>query len=107
MAKARFNGYLTYNWKGDKDPVIFDIEAAISLTDLSYTKVSQLSGVSVGTLYNWFRGPTCRPQHAALMAVAKAVGHELRLLNTATHTIKRKEPKAPKLRVIAGGGDAA
>ena len=63
--------YKTYAFK-DKDPVIDHLRTAMN--GHKYSKVSNDSGVSAGTLANWFEGPTKRPQFATVAAVAKSLG---------------------------------
>lgn len=86
-AKHRTIGaYKTYNFK-DKDPVIDILRRLVELdaaaASLSFGKmlerVEQRSGVSSSTLYNWFNGPTCRPQFATVQAVARALGKSFKL----------------------------
>lgn len=72
-------GYRTYRFR-DKDPVIDLLRTVIQDLDISYTKVSAQSGVSTTTLYNWFNGPTRRPQHCAVQAVARSLHYELKMV---------------------------
>jgi DNA-binding phage protein len=44
------------------------------------TAVCEESGVRHSTIYNWFRGKTRRPQFAATIEVARALGHDLVLV---------------------------
>tara|TARA_R110000868_G_scaffold35504_2_gene127207 strand:- start:172 stop:480 length:309 start_codon:yes stop_codon:yes gene_type:complete len=70
--------YLTYNFI-EKDPVIDQLRTALADSGLTYQDVQSASGVSKGTLVNWFGGKTKRPQHASVRAVARALGLELDL----------------------------
>lgn len=65
--------YRTYMFK-DKDPVIDHLRTAMN--GHKWSKVSTDSGVSVGTLSNWFVGETKRPQFATVAAVARSLGPE-------------------------------
>lgn len=71
--------YKTYSFR-DKDPVIDLLRTAIKDSGVSHKRISEDSGVSQGTLSNWFVGPTRRPQFATTQAVARALGYELRLI---------------------------
>lgn len=77
MAKRNIRGvlklYKSYNFV-DKDPVIDAIRTAVSDSGLSYTKISDKSSVSAGTLGNWLNGKTRRPQFCTVWAVARACG---------------------------------
>ena len=65
--------YASYSFK-DKDPVIDEMRTMIQDSETSYAEVSRVSGVSVGTLHNWFNGATKRPQYATVMAVVHSLG---------------------------------
>ena len=81
MAKHKARGYLkpykSYSFR-DKDPCIDIIRTVVEDSGKSYVKIHESSGVSVGTLSNWFGGKTRRPQFATVNAVALALGHEFR-----------------------------
>jgi len=81
MAKKRrgFLSYRTYSFV-NKDPMIDKIRTIVERSNQDYDHIHEASGVSVGTLYNWFHGKTKRPQFATLNAVARALHHELRLM---------------------------
>ncbi len=66
--------YKTYLFR-DKDPVIDSLRDVVKKNG-GYGKVSTASGVSHGTLANWFDGPTRRPQFATVAAVARSMGNE-------------------------------
>jgi len=74
--------YRSYNFK-DKDPCIDESRTAIRDSGMSYSEVSEASGVSVSTLYHWFHGTTLRPSHAAHMAVIRACGYDYKLVKLA------------------------
>lgn len=62
----------------DKDPAIDQIRTLLQ-DEKMYHKlsvVSDLSGVSTQTLYQWFMGDTKRPQNATMEAVARSLGFE-------------------------------
>lgn len=85
MAGMKF--YKSYLFK-DKDPVIDVLKTAIADTNLSYDDISERSGVSRSTLDNWFFGSTRRPQHATIMAVTRAIGHDWRLVKVGPPTAR-------------------
>jgi DNA-binding phage protein len=70
--------YRTYVFR-NKDPIIDKTRTLIAddTMNRSYREISDESGVSHTTLYNWFHGKTRRPQFATVNAVAMALGHEL------------------------------
>src|SRR3954463_1780719 len=71
------NLYKSYSFK-NKDPAIDDLRGLIDGHDKKhYQQVHERSGVSISTLYNWFHGPTLRPQFATIKAVARAVGGDV------------------------------
>jgi DNA-binding phage protein len=72
MARTLFR-YRTYNFV-DKDPVIDQLRTAMEDTAHTIGHLSDESGVSTTTLYNWFDGETRRPQFATVAAVATAMG---------------------------------
>ncbi len=69
--KARL--YKTYMFR-DKDPVIDHLRTAMQDEGESNATVAVRSGVSYGTINNWFNGPTRRPQFATIAAVARCMG---------------------------------
>lgn len=74
-----FRPYKSYNFK-DKDPVIDELRTIVQDSGSSYRAINQASGVSTSCLYNWFAGPTRRPSHAAVAAVAAVLGYELQFI---------------------------
>ena len=71
--------YKSYSFK-DKDPVIDRLRTMIADEGVSYVEVEGRSGVRAQTLYNWFSGPTKRPQYATIMAVARALDYKQRFV---------------------------
>ena len=71
--------YNTYRFK-DKDPAIDKLRTVVQDSGKSYVDIHVASGVTVTTLRNWFKGGTRRPQHATLMAVARSLGYDYRLV---------------------------
>ena len=86
-AKASTGGslklYKSYSFK-DHDPILDQLRTLHEDENLSYAKISELSGLSVGTLGKWFnRGgtkPTRRPQFASVMAFTRSLGYDLRIV---------------------------
>lgn len=66
--------YPSYNFV-DKDPIIDRLRTIIQREGMSYPEIAERSGVTVQTMYNWFSGPTRRPQYATVIAVAHALGY--------------------------------
>jgi hypothetical protein len=79
MAKGKKTGplrlYKSYVFR-DKDPIIDQVRTVVQKSQKTYTKISEDSGVSAGTLGNWFGGTTKRPQFASMNAVLRSCGHE-------------------------------
>lgn len=69
--------YLTYAFV-EKDLIIEELRTLIGDEDLQV--IHERSGVTVSALRGWFRGETRRPQHATARAVARALGHDLKLV---------------------------
>lgn len=91
--KGAIQTYKTYRFI-DKDPMIDKLRTVVKEKfqnhkgEIHYGLASERSGVSDGTLRNWFEGGTKRPQFATMCAVARAADYDLVL-------VKRK-PKAVK-----------
>ena len=68
--------YTSYNFV-DKDPIIDRLRTLIARDGWTYPQIHERSGVTVQTLYNWFSGPTRRPQYATVMAVVRALGYRM------------------------------
>lgn len=60
-----------------KDPIIDLTRTVVQDSDLTYVEISDASGVSVSTLYNWFHGGVKRPQFCTIEAVGRACGQSL------------------------------
>jgi transcriptional regulator with XRE-family HTH domain len=75
----------------DKDPIIDRMRTIVQDSGETYTEISNRSGVTVGTLSNWFHGETKRPQFASLMAVCRVLGYDLEV-------VKRKEKNVVSIR---------
>ena len=71
-----FIKYKTYAFI-DKDPVIDQVRTVVQGFGETHAQISRASGVSSGTLHNWFAGPTKRPQFATINAVLRACNSEL------------------------------
>lgn len=76
----------TYLFK-DKDPIIDKLRTAIEDEDMTYSEVAETAGISVQTIYNWFRGPTRRPQYATIVAVWRALGYRETFIKGAKHVV--------------------
>lgn len=66
----------------DKDPVIDVIRTEAqrynhNLDNHYLAKLSDASGVSIGTLHNWFNGDTRRPQSLSTRFVLEALGVDI------------------------------
>ena len=72
--------YKSYSFR-DKDPVIDRIRTIFEDQHVKYKTMEEESGVNAGTLYNWFRGPTKRPQFATIMAVVRALGYDVQIVD--------------------------
>lgn len=70
---AGFVKYKSYSFT-TKDPVIDVLRTIKQDADMTDTQIANASGVSVGTLRNWFVGKTRRPQFATVAAAAQAMG---------------------------------
>jgi hypothetical protein len=68
--------YKSYNFT-DKDPIIDEIRTIYQDSGANYHWVSENSGVSQGTLSNWFGGKTRKPQAATVNAVLRCLGYKL------------------------------
>jgi transcriptional regulator with XRE-family HTH domain len=64
----------------DKDPIIDVMRTLAQDSHLPYEVISEKSGVSRATLYNWFHGATRRPQFCTIAAVAGALGKSVGLV---------------------------
>lgn len=81
MTKRTIISYKTYSFK-EKDPCIDALRTIIADEKASYTEIHERSGVSANTLWNWFHGTTKRPQYATVMAVARSLGYDYKLVKS-------------------------
>ena len=79
---ARLFSYPTYSFI-EKDPVIDTLRTPLTRKHITTKDLAAPSGVSQGTIRNWFYGETRRPSHATVKAVAIALGF--------TYTLTRKK----------------
>jgi len=75
---ARIFSYPTYNFL-EKDPVIDTLRTQLTRKHITIKDLAATSGVSQGTIRNWFYGETKRPSHATVKAVAVAIGFVYKL----------------------------
>lgn len=68
--------YKSYSFT-NQDPVINEIKSIMRQEGLNASQVSKASGVSDGTIRNWIKGKTRRPQHAAVMAAIRGAGYDM------------------------------
>lgn len=71
--RGHIKPYKTYLFR-DKDPVIDELRTIKADGKWKSSTISLKSGVSAGTLTNWFGGKTKRPQSASVEAVGRAMG---------------------------------
>lgn len=93
------NFYRSYNFT-DKDPVIDSVRTIVQDEDVSHADIHRMSGVTPGTLHNWFDGPTKRPQYATIAAVVRALGYDFKLVRTNEQMINGKTRKAHEPQII-------
>jgi transcriptional regulator with XRE-family HTH domain len=73
-----FKPYKSYNFI-NKDPVVDRLRTIIADEGMNYKEIHEASGVSTATMWAWFKGPTRRPTHAAVAAVAATMGYSFEL----------------------------
>lgn len=75
MAKKRgfISPYRTYMFR-EKDPVIDFVRTHVDDSGETYKSISESSGVSTTTMYNWFHGNTRRPQFATVAGILTSLG---------------------------------
>lgn len=86
VAKAR-GIYPLYRFK-DHDPILDEIDTLRALTELTLTKLAELSHMSLGTLVNWHKRHTKRPQFASIKATIRAMGYDIVLVDGKGKVIK-------------------
>lgn len=69
--------YRTYSFK-DRDPILDRIQAARDGSDMTTADISEISGISTTTLYNWRRRKTRRPQYCTVIAALRTFGVDLK-----------------------------
>lgn len=74
----------------EQDPVVDKVRTIIDDANVSLSKVSTLSGVSRTTLDNWDKGKTLRPQFCTVMAVVRALGHDVQFVPTGATLVAQK-----------------
>lgn len=87
--------YRSYNFV-DKDPVIDRMRTIVADEGLSYKDIHIISGVSAGTLSNWFEGETRRPQYATIAAVTYSLGYKQEFVKAKKLDFGREIAKAQK-----------
>jgi hypothetical protein len=87
--------YRSYNFI-DKDPVIDRVKTILNDEGVTHADIHRMSGVNPGTLTNWFKGPTKRPQYASIAAVVRSVGYDFQLVRTGPHMEGGRPRKAYK-----------
>lgn len=65
--------YRAYVFRG-ADPAIAEVKAILKGTSLK--DVEEEGGPTAGTMRNWFKGKTKRPQNCTLEAAGRALGFE-------------------------------
>lgn len=88
--------YRSYRYVDGKDPEIFRLKTVVRDEGVSEAQLHVLSGVSVTTFANWFRGDVRRPTHACLAATYGALGYEFKPVKTITIDYASEVPKAAK-----------
>jgi transcriptional regulator with XRE-family HTH domain len=73
-----FKPYKSYNFI-NKDPVVDRLRTIIADEGMKYKEIHEASGVSMTTMWGWFKGKTRRPTHAAVAAVAATMGYSFAL----------------------------
>lgn len=93
--KGALSLYRSYSFV-DKDPVIDRIRTIVQDEGLSYQDIHIISGVSAGTLSNWFEGETRRPQYATIAAVTYSLGYKQEFVKAKKIDFTREIAKAQK-----------
>lgn len=70
-------GHMKQPAEGEKvDPMLRWIWAEIQRQNLSYVKMSAMTGFSTTTLRNWFQGRSS-PEYSSVRAMVRALGYDL------------------------------
>ena len=73
----------TYKFREEeKDPIIDRVHSCMEEVGASVMDVARGSGVSPTTLYNWFDGPTRRPQFATICAAIRSIGFDFAVVKS-------------------------
>jgi len=78
-ATTTYGIYPTYLF-GDHDPILDQIDTLIADSGMKLAEVAVRSHVADGTLINWRKRKTKRPQFATVKAVVRAMGAELNIV---------------------------
>ena len=98
------NLYSSYNFV-DKDPVIDLMRSISEHQEIGIPRIAAQSGVSEGTIRNWFYGKTKKPQFATVAAVMSAMGYRVQWYRHDTSTVNLTA-KALMDRLIKGINEA-
>jgi len=71
---AKLNIYRNFSFI-DKDSSIDALRMIKDDLGFSNNRLSAITGISAGTIHNWFDGPTRCPQNATMTQYAAALGH--------------------------------
>jgi hypothetical protein len=85
--------YRSYSFK-DKDPVIDKVRSLMAKEHVDNKDASIISGVSAGTLRNWFEGETKKPQYATIAAVVSSLGYTQKFVRARNVNFEREIEKA-------------
>jgi len=90
----------TYHFrKKEKDPVIDAVHTLFDEVGASLKNIHEKAGISRTTVYNWFDGPTCKPQYATLNATLRALGYEFQIVPY-RHRINGQSIKATPPKIV-------
>lgn len=97
--KLSINYYPTYQFrKNEQDPVVDKLRTMMDDTGIKMTRLSEKSGVSYSTLYNWFeKCKTRRPQYACVAAVVGALGFEFAIVQRSKANGKVAHARQPQV----------
>lgn len=73
--KKIFGGYTNYSFK-EKDPSIDEVQTLWQdAGSPSFQEISEKTGLSASTPYEWFFGKTRKPNNCSLQSFGKALGY--------------------------------
>jgi len=84
-----YRGNKGYSWDGDHDPIIDRMMDMREKEGLSNSEISQLTGLTVGTIHNWLdrkkrpgskRRLVSRPMFSSVMSFIRGTGHEMQIV---------------------------